>query len=90
MPDDAGETKPAIKTIWHRVPSIFTDGALASSRASGIHRIVMGEITFNPEEDADVPISRPVFNLVMTTEALRNFVQYLRTLEGVENPDAAE
>jgi len=81
---------PDLKIVWDRVPTIFCDGALGSSRASGIHRIVMGELTFNPDEGADLPMSRPVFNLVMSTAAIRSFIQYLRTLEGVEPTDAEE
>lgn len=43
----------------------------------------MGEICFNVEPGAEKPASRPVFNLVMSNEAIRNFITYLQDLEGV-------
>lgn len=64
-------------------PTIYTDGVIASARAAGMHRIVLGEARFNPAPDAKFPCVRPAVNLVMTTERVQELIEYLSTLPGV-------
>lgn len=75
---------PELQTYWHHVPSYFVDGAIGAAWAGGIHRIVLGEICMNVEAGAQMPANRPVLNLIMSTEAIRHFINYLQSLPGVK------
>ena len=79
MTDDASDDPQAeARIFWQSVPTVFADGSLGTANAGGLHRIVLGEMVFDPSPGATAPAFRPTCNLVMQEHALRLLIQHLQ------------
>lgn len=78
----------AVPKNWIEVPSYYVDGALGSSHARGVQRVLLGSVTFNPEIMATEPTFKPVVELIMTPDAIRDLIEYLSGLPGVSDDGA--
>jgi hypothetical protein len=85
MSDERSSITAIEKGTYHNIPTILVDGALGSSWVGGMHRIVLGEFVFNTAEGAEMPASRPVLNLAITTDALPYLIEYLQNLSTVSD-----
>jgi hypothetical protein len=73
---------------WHdHVPTIFADAILANAYTNGIHRIVLGEVVFDPAPGATIPAMRPSANLVVSANTLKLMLRDIASYEGVREDE---
>lgn len=85
MAESSSEVEDGMPTNWLDVPSFYIDGSIGSAFVRGIQRIVLGSITFNTTPSSADPTFKPVCELILTNDAVRDLVTYLQALPGLDD-----
>lgn len=72
-------------SAWADVDTFFVDGLIGSSHWHGLHRLLLGSVTYNTEQGASAPAFKPVCELVVSLDVLRQIVSHFEELEKAKN-----
>jgi len=68
-------------TAWRETPTIFAEMVIGHAHAAGIARVVLGEVSFNPEPGATLPLIRPVLNLTIPVISIPSLIASLTEIQ---------
>jgi hypothetical protein len=91
MADEVTENEDAISpkgTLWRETPQVFIDNIIGASTGSGVHRIVCGQLTFDPRADAAGPMTLPVLTIVVPHANIDVLIEGLKAIRDDYNERA--